>query len=161
MTATQELTLRTAYLHPMPTYIHLANLVVEKQAVVAKYPGGVVALRSRFAVDDPENYHQEDGELFSISAMNADELYDLVKELRDLDFVFNEENAERNEFVLLLRYGGPHLRPAWLRRNALHAWHSTCPAALQAKAERLGRTFMDELVAMQERGEQVFGMLVE
>lgn len=146
----------------MPIHIELANLVIAKEAVAAKYPGGIAGFRADHPwINDPETRHQEDGELFAIAAMNEDELYDFSERLIQLGFRFNTEAPDQNEFVFVNRYGGAQQKPQWLRHNSMHAWHSDCPAALQEKAERLGKCSIGELVEMQDRGENVFGTLVE
>ena len=145
----------------MPIYIELANLVIDKEAVAAKYPGGIDGFRAdHLYINDPETPHQEDGELFAIAAMNEDELYDDSERLTQLGFRFNRDAPDQNEFAFVNRYGGAQHKPHWLRHNSLHAWHCNCPAPLQEKAERLGKSSIGELVEMQDRGENVFGTLL-
>lgn len=146
----------------MPVHIELANLVIEKHVVAAKYPGGIDGFRAEFSIASPDIKHQEDGELFSIAAMNIEELYALAFRLKELGIAY-DAGASTDEFVLISRYGGPHGqgRPDWLRCNSLHAWHTSCPTALKEKAERLGAMSVGDLFAMSQRGETVFGTLLE
>ncbi|NJN25518.1 MAG: hypothetical protein HC819_05920 [Cyclobacteriaceae bacterium] len=55
----------------MPIFIHLANLVFEKNILEAKYFGGCEQFRIDWNIACSE-VHQEDDELFSLSAMNID-----------------------------------------------------------------------------------------
>lgn len=145
----------------MPIHIELANLVIEKRAIAAKYPGGIDGFRAHHAMGSAENCDQEDGELFSLSAMGADVLQAEATRLIALGLAYDERDGGSNDLALITRYGGVAVRPAWLRTNGLYAWHRSCPAALQEKVERLGRSTMDQLDELVARGEVVFGTLVE
>lgn len=144
----------------MPVYLHLANLVIDKRAVAAKYPGGLSGFRADHAIA-ADNYHQEDHELFCIAAMNADELYSRMEKLLGHGLVHDRTDPSRSELVIVTRYGGALWKPGWLHANSLHAWHSDCAPAVQAKAVRLGQTTVDQLQAMREQGDDVFAAFVE
>lgn len=144
----------------MPLYLHLANLIIDKRAVAAKYPGGIAGFRADHDIAE-DNFHQEDLELFGLAAMNADELYGRMEELMGHGLVYDRIDPTQSELVIVTRYGGALWKPGWLHTNSLHAWHSDCAPAVQAKAVRLGRTTVDQLQAMRERGEDVFVAFVE
>lgn len=145
----------------MPLWIHLANLIITKQAVEAKYPGGVAAFRAEHGIGDEDTYDQEDGELFGLSAMNSSELQSRAGTLIDLGFTYSETDTAANEFALLTRYGGVVARPAWLQFNSMYAWHTSCPAALQAKAQQVMGMDVDDFISLRERGEWPSGAIVE
>ena len=149
------------YLHLMPVWIHLSNLIILKEAVATKYPGGLDAFRTDFQTADAENHNQEDGELFSLSAMDGGHLQSDAGRLIDMGFTFDEVDDAGNELALLNRYGGVVARPAWLRTNALYAWHQDCPEPLQEKVRSISRMNMDTFIAKQESGEIPLGTWVE
>lgn len=149
------------YLHFMPVWIHLSNLIILKEAVATKYPGGLDAFRTDYRTADAENNNQEDGELFSLSAMDGGHLQADAGRLIDMGFTFDEADDAGNELALLNRYGGVVARPAWLRTNALYAWHQDCPEPLQEKVRSISRMNMDTFIAKQESGEIPLGTWVE
>lgn len=144
----------------MPVYIHLSNLVIDKRAVAAKYPGGVDRFRADYNIAG-DNFNQEDHELFGLAAMNPDELWGEMNTLKGHGIAYDEAVSWRNEMVVITRYGGPYLPPDWLRHTTSFAWHFTCSPAAQAKALRLSKTSMEEIGEMIERGEDVFAAFVE
>lgn len=149
------------YLQPMPIWIHLANLIVLKQAVEHKFPGGLEGFRAEYEIDDPENFQQEDGELFSISAMNASALQADAGRLIDLGFLFDERNDGPNELAILTRYGGVAARPAWLCFNSFYAWHNECSAASRVKVEAVQGMDRDAFEAQLASGELRTGAIFE
>lgn len=143
----------------MPVYIEPALLVIVKEAITSKYPGGSEAFRRRFSIGHPERAHQEDAELFAIAAMNMEDLFGLVHEMQSLGMM-HDVAPDRDECVLIERYGGQQTTPVWLRCTRMHAWHTHCAPELQTKALGLANARMMDLEAMQLRGENVFGTLV-
>lgn len=145
----------------MPIWIHLSNLIVLKKAVAAKYPGGLDAFRDEYDIENPENYQQEDGELFSLSAMDPDLQQGDAGRLIDMGFNFDEIDCGANELAILTRYGGVAARPPWLQFNTLYAWHMDCSPALQTKARTIMGKTVDEVVELLDRGDLPRGALVE
>lgn len=140
----------------MPIYIHLSNLIVDKQAVQSKYPGGVERFRMDFDIA-ADNYHQEDATLFALATMNSDE-FDLGL-LINKGLHFDEERGSSTDFVIINRYGGAEWPAAWLCDNSLFAWHVNAAPESISLAEELGNETMDNLSIRYERGEDPFATI--
>jgi hypothetical protein len=133
----------------MPVFIHLSNLIVPKSIIATKYPGGIEAFRNTFKISQVNN-HQEDDELFSLSAMNSDE-FDL---LTNLDF--DRTNQTSTDFVIVNRYGGAAWTVAWLDYNVNFAWHIDCDETQLKKAKATAEITMDEVKRLTALGENPF-----
>jgi hypothetical protein len=140
----------------MPIYIHLSNLILDKQAVQARYPGGVEQFRIDFDIE-ADNYHQEDERLFSLATMNSDELDIDLLISKGLDF--EEDKGSSSDFVILNRYGGAEWPVDWLTDNRLFAWHIDASPASIALAEQIGNESMDSIKVRYERGEDPFATI--
>lgn len=105
----------------MPVFIHFANLIIPKNVVEAKYPGGV----KQFLKENDfsgSNHNQEDDELFSITRKFIHE-FDIGM-LIQKGFDFDRTNHFSNDFVLLPQKGKMPWQPEWLVSNGVFAWHS-------------------------------------
>ena len=140
----------------MPTYIHLANLIIDKKAVISKYIGGLEQFRIDYKIGG-ENFNQEDDQLFSIARMNVDEFN--IDALVELGLSYDYENSFSNDFVIRPRYG-TYLWPAdWVEDNEIFAWHKECDADLIEKANKIAETTMDEIEKAFARGEEPFNTI--
>ncbi|NEN24636.1 hypothetical protein G3O08_14105 [Cryomorpha ignava] len=106
----------------MPVFIHLANLIIPKSIVEAKYPGGIKSFKAENDFDG-ENHNQQDDELFSISRKFIHE-FDIGM-LIQKGFDYDKENHFSNDFVLLPRKGKAPWQPEWLEQNGVFAWHTS------------------------------------
>jgi hypothetical protein len=134
----------------MPTYIHLANLIINKAAVEEKVDGGCDAFR-KYLHERENELLQEDDELFSLTRMNYDEFN--IDKLVEFGLDFDEKKFCSKDFVLIVRYGGEHWSVDWLENNTIFAWHIESDVALIEKAKKISNMFMDEIAEMQDRGE--------
>jgi len=138
----------------MPIYIHLANLVFNKKIISEKYVGGCNQFRIDWDIDTNER-NQEDDELFSISAMNADEFEIDVLIWRGLDF--NRGMNQSSDFTSITRYGGALWQVDWLNHNTCFAWHLTCNQEQKDKAVHIGEVMtMDKIQDLADQGINVF-----
>lgn len=135
----------------MPVFIHLANLVIPKSIVEKKYPGGVNQFRKEYKIDK-ENYHQEDGELFSLAAMNSSE-FDIV-DLIETGISYDSKTNFSEDFTIIHRYGGAEWEPSWLRHNSVFVWHKDCNPEKIKKAEEIANITMDKIAEAFDRGEK-------
>lgn len=134
----------------MPTYIHLANLIINKEAVEKKVVGGCEAFR-KYVHERENELLQEDDELFSLTRMNYDE-FNLDK-LVEFGLDFDDKNFCSKDFVLIVRYGGELWSVDWLENNLIFAWHVESDSALINKAKEVSNMLMDDIVELIERGE--------
>lgn len=137
----------------MPIYIHPSNLVITKNTVNEKYTGGVRQFRQDFNIPSSE-MHQENNELFSLSAMNADEfdIYFLISH----GLHFDEAENRSEDFVILNRYGGFLWETDWLKHNGVFAWHIHTDEAVIKRVEEICEMSMDDILEAMERGNNLF-----
>ncbi|HNR55896.1 MAG TPA: hypothetical protein PKJ19_12065 [Flavobacteriales bacterium] len=90
----------------MPIWIDIANLVVTKEALQAKYPGGIDGLRSDLRFDPVNKADQEDDELVSFGAMQVESLFGRLEALRSAGLRCDEALPAENDMFLVQRYGG-------------------------------------------------------
>jgi hypothetical protein len=140
----------------MPTFIHLANLIINKEAVAKKVVGGCEAFR-KYLHERENELLQEDDALFSLTRMNYDE-FNLVK-LVEFGLDFDEKNFCSKDFVLIVRYGGELWSVDWLENNLTFAWHVKSDSALITRVNEISSLFMDEIADMLERGEKPFAVI--
>jgi len=128
----------------MPVYIHLANLVISKSFIITDYKGGIEAFRKLYFWKDCNN--QEDNELFSIAAMNPDELP--IQELKEngLEDVFAANNYE-----IVFKYGACSIVD-WLIVESPFMWHKDCAADQIEKALYVQTITMDKIVEESKKG---------
>jgi hypothetical protein len=140
----------------MPIYIHLSNLILDKQIIQAKYPGGIEQFRIDFETE-ADNNHQEDERLLSLATMNSDE-FD-INLLTSKGLSFDWEKRSCSDFVILNRYGGNEWPVDWLEDNSVFAWHiDACPISIAA-AEKIANESMDSIRIRFERGENPFATI--
>lgn len=138
----------------MPTFIHLANLILDKKIIDKKYHGGCNQFRIDWNINNCE-YNQEDDELFSISAMNIDE-FDIEKLLQQ-GLEFNQELNYSNDFAIISRYGGALWQPDWLNYNSTFAWHSNCNQDQKDRAKEIPEIYtFDKVRELFDKGINVF-----
>lgn len=137
----------------MPIWIDLADLVITKEAIAAKYPGGTERFRSDFHFDQEHASLQEDGELFCVGAMDISQLAKELGALREAGLRYNVDDPVHDDMALVARYGGPLSRPAWLCANGIYVWHKACEPEVQEYVKRIVRLSVDEFIAKRERGE--------
>jgi len=131
----------------MPIATELTNLLIPKDVVSKKYFGGESQFIQDFNINDSNNRHSQDDELFSIAAMNADEY--------DIDTLVNKglefKNDSSNDFVICSRYGGFYWNVDWVEGNYMFIWHKK---ASQSKVERAihieTKMTMDKIAEMVE-----------
>lgn len=134
----------------MPTYIHLANFVFDKAIIEKKYKGGCAQFRKDWNITG-ENYHQEDDELFSVAAMNIDEID--MDALTAAGLEVNEDLSFSNDFVPISRYGSAHWKSDWLAQNGTFAWHKNAKQAQIDRAKFIGEEMtMDKIDELAEQG---------
>lgn len=138
----------------MPTFIHLANLVFDKNTIANKYNGGCDQFRIDYNIDSNE-FNQEDDELFSISAMNINE-FD-IDLLIERGLAFDNKLNQSNDFVAITRYGGALWKTDWFNHNGTFAWHSNCNEDQKKKAIEIAEKMtMDKIQEFAEKGINVF-----
>ena len=131
----------------MPIATELTNLLIPKDVVSKKYLGGKSQFIQDFNINDSNNRHSQDDELFSIAAMNADE-YDidtLVK--KGLEF----KTDSSNDFVICSRYGGFYWNVDWVEGNYMFIWHKKASQSKVERAIHIGtKMTMDKIAEMVE-----------
>lgn len=100
----------------MPLYVNLANLIVQKQNIESKYPGGLSAFLKDSNWGNIE-FDSQDDELVLFAAMNPDEF----------EFFENASFIKHEDYFVLTRYASEEKLPDWLQQNAVFVWHSDCP----------------------------------
>jgi hypothetical protein len=131
----------------MPFYICLGNLIVKKEAIESRYSGGLEQFRT-----DHMDYNNfwEDEELFSIIAMNVDDIE--VDNLISKGLHFDEKAQFSTDFALINR-PNHYLWPTdWLVDNGIYVWHKDCnPESVQKANDMLTKT-IDEICELYEQG---------
>ena len=100
----------------MTLYVNLANLIVQKQNIESKYPGGLSAFLKDSNWGNIE-FDSQDDELVLFAAMNPDEF----------EFFENASFIKHEDYFVLTRYASEEKLPDWLQQNAVFVWHSDCP----------------------------------
>ena len=134
----------------MPTYIHLANIIINKSAIEQKVKGGCAAFREHKIFTNIE-LNQEDNDVFSLTRMNPDE-FD-TGSLQEMGLDYNEKEDTSNDFTMVTRYGGILWKVDWLEQNGIYAWHvNSSPEEINLAKEK-SNMLMDEFIEIAERGE--------
>lgn len=140
----------------MPTYIHLANLIIHKSAIEQKIVGGCAAFRENYLFQNIE-LNQEDNYTFSLTRMNPDE-FDLDA-LIELGLAYDEGQNSSTDFTIVTRYGGILWDVDWLQQNGIYAWHVDSSTEGIALAKIKSDMLMSEMVEIIERGENPFPVI--
>lgn len=140
----------------MPTYLHLANLIVNKTAILNKYEGGLAQFRIDYPVYE-NNYNQEDNELYAIARMNIDE-FD-IDNLINKGLDFDEELQFSPDFTLIARFSTYLWETNWIKDNTIFAWHIDADIALINKADAISETTVEEIELMFSNGEKPFATI--
>ena len=125
----------------MPVYIHLSNLIVNKESIAEKCQGGIEQFRQDFQ-DDNELF-QEDQELFCLASMNSDEFN--IAEMTERGLSFDQDNQRSDDFVVVERYGGALWETSWLECGAVYAFHKDCSLNNRLRAYEMEMITMDEV----------------
>ena len=136
----------------MPIYLHLANLIIEKKTIEAKYKGGIEQFKAVF-FKDKDTFNQEDNEVFSLSSMNIDE-FD-IEELIEHGLHFDEEAQHSNDFAIKARYGKPLWQTDWLQYNEVFAWHKDASLKEFQRVNEISNMTMDKIIELSEKGIEV------
>lgn len=142
----------------MPIYIHIANLIINKVEVKKKYAGGIDQFRLDYAINDEDNYNQEDNELFAIAKMNIDE-FDLEK-LVSKGLHFDEKIQFSTDFTLKPRYENYLWKTEWITDNSIFSWHVKANKCLIARVNSISSESMDSIHKRFEKGEKPFSSIV-
>ena len=140
----------------MPTYIHLANLIIPKSAIEQKMAGGCAVFRENYLFQNIE-LNQEDNDIFSLTRMNPDE-FDLDT-LIELGLAYDEASNSSADFTIVTRYGGMLWDVDWLQQNGIYAWHVDSSEEEVALAKIKSDMLMSEMVEIIERGENPFPVI--
>ena len=135
----------------MPIYLHLANLIIDKNAIRNNYKGGIEQFEKKYS-SNVYNNNQEDNELYSFAAMNIDE-FD-VEELIKGGLHYDELLKSSNDFVLKARYSNYLWKVNWLQDNNFFAWHIHCEKKLIEKAIHIGNLTVEEISVMFDKGKE-------
>ena len=140
----------------MPTYIHLANLIIHKSAIEQKIVGGCAAFRENYLFQNIE-LNQEDNYTFSLTRMNPDE-FDLDT-LIELGLVYDEGQNSSTDFTIVTRYGGILWDVDWLQQNGIYVWHVDSSTEEIALAKIKSDMLMSEMAEIIESGENPFPVI--
>lgn len=140
----------------MPTYIHLANLIINKSAIEQKVKGGCAAFREQKIFTNIE-LNQEDNDLFALTRMNPDE-FDTCT-LQEMGLDYNEKEDTSTDFTMVTRYGGILWKVDWLEQNGIYAWHvNSSPKEINLVKEK-SNMLMSDAMKQIEQGENPFPVI--
>lgn len=140
----------------MPIHIHLANVIILKTAIEEKVFGGCQAFRNSLLFQG-NKLNQEDDEVFSLTRMNPDE-FD-IDTLITLGLDYNESTYSSIDFTIVTRYGGMLWEVDWLAHDTTYAWHPNANPTSIEEAKNKSNQLMDDVIAMNERGENPFPVI--
>lgn len=142
----------------MPIQLDIANIILTKEIVAKKYKGGIEQFRIDF-LTVPEGYEDlhkintEDDELFGLGQQDYD--YFNFEKLALGGFSNEYIDTEQEGVAIILRYSEEKVaKQDWLTFTSAFAWHKDCNAASIAKAEKLSKITVSELMALFEKGEK-------
>ena len=140
----------------MPTYIHLANLIINKSALEQKVKGGCAAFREHKIFTNIE-LNREDNDVFSLTRMNPDE-FD-TGTLQEMGLDYNEIEDKSTDFTMVTRYGGVLWKVVWLEQNGIYAWHVNSSPEETNLAKEKSNMFMSDAIKQIEQGENPFPVI--
>jgi hypothetical protein len=140
----------------MPTYIHLANLIINKSAIEQKVKGGCSAFREHRIFTNIE-LNQEDNDVFSLTRMNPDE-FD-TGTLQEMGLDYNEKEDTSIDFTMVTRYGGVLWKVDWLDQNGIYAWHVNSSTEEINLAKEKSNMFMSDAIKQIEQGKNPFPVI--
>lgn len=141
----------------MAVYLHHANLIVNKEAILEKYKGGIIAFRRKY-INEKEPFNQEDDYLFSVSRWNIDE-FD-IDELAANGLSYNAATKHSEDFVLHARLEGFLWDTPWIKTNQIFGWHINAGLAEIAEANRISNLPYDQIVELQQKGRNLLATIV-
>jgi hypothetical protein len=137
----------------MPVYLHIFNLIIDKQSVIEKYSGGVEQFRIDYDIPLSE-INQEDDELFSLGGMDVDQ-FDIDR-LVSSGLSFDIEKQISNDFTIIYRYGDIYWEVNWLKNNSVFAWHIDVNSDLKLKMDEISNMSMGYINQQIEKGNNLF-----
>jgi hypothetical protein len=135
----------------MPIYIHPYNYIIDKEAVKAKYKGGIDQFRKDHITGISD---QEDQELFSVIAMGFDDY--IIGKFTEKGLSFNSEHPYSNDFTIYSRLDGFIWDVDWVEANGVYAWHTKCSEEHKQEAIKISNTQVTEIAERLDKGEDVF-----
>ena len=126
----------------MPVYIDKASLIIRKETIMAKYPGGVERFKSDFLFDKGI-HNQEDDELLMAAYMNYP--YSDVELLMEKGFHYDVENKRSDDFIVLFSHFEQPWEVSWLENNKIFAWHIDCQTWQKEKVKEICSMLMEEI----------------
>lgn len=133
----------------MPVYLHIFNLVIDKQSVIEKYTGGIEQFRIDYDIPSSE-INQEDDELFSLGRMDVYQ-FDIDR-LVSSGLSFDKERQMSNDFTIIYRYGDIYWEVNWLKNNSVFAWHIDVNSDLKLKMDEISNMTLDYINEQREKG---------
>ena len=106
--------------HTMRLDIHFWNIIIPKQILESKYPGG----SKQFKLNCPNKMFQEDEFLSSYSFMNVNDVEFHVNKLTEMGLAYDEKNDSSEEFVVLAMEanGGLWWKVDWIDYDTDSFW---------------------------------------
>ncbi|MBK7095067.1 MAG: hypothetical protein IPH57_08480 [Saprospiraceae bacterium] len=104
----------------MAIYLDIYNLIINKKAITEKYIDGLERFREDYIIQSSEINH-EDGQLFSLGQMNADE-FDIDKLVQN-GLNYDHDLRYSDDFTIVCRYQDAFWEVDWLEHNNVFAWH--------------------------------------
>lgn len=137
----------------MPVYLHIFNLVIDKNAVIQKYSGGIEQFRIDYDIPLSE-INQEDDALFSLGQMNSDQ-FD-IDSLIHKSLSYDIDLQKSDDFTIIYRYGDWSWKVDWLKHNRVFAWHKATITGLILKMNEISSMTIDEITSQMEKGNNLF-----
>ena len=137
----------------MPVYLHIINLIIDKKAVIQKYSGGIEQFRIDYDIPSSE-INQEDDELFSLGAMDIDQLN--MDSLISKGLSCDSDKQQSDDFTIVYRYGDLYWDVEWLRHNRVFAWHIDTDTALRLRMDEICSMNIDDIAEQMEKGNNLF-----
>ena len=134
----------------MPVYLHIFNLIINKKAVTDKYFGGLEQFRKDYDIPESE-INQEDGQLFSLGAMNADQ-FDIESLIMN-GLSFDKENQCSDDFTIIYRNENIYWEVDWLKNNGVFAWHVNAHSKELEKVSEISTITMDTIIDLMKKGD--------
>ena len=137
----------------MPVYLDIFNLIVDKNAVIEKYAGGI----NQFRIDHDiplSKINQEDDELFSLGQMNDDQ-FD-IDHLVSRGLSFDVINQKSDDFTIVYRYGANFWDVNWLEHNSIFAWHVATNTNLKLRVDEICAMYVADIRIEMDKGNNLF-----
>ncbi len=128
----------------MPIFVNYFSLVVPKDILEKKYPGGVTQFKNDFSFTECDAM-TEDDELIALYAMGYP--YKDVEKLVSKGLHYNQEALFSTDFVVVdrLKPESCHWKPGWFETNSIFYWHTDCASWQKDKAREISKMTMDKV----------------